>query len=236
MNQQFNDNGLFLLYNQDKAYIKEEMSMNLKEAFRYQNHLQVLMMEAENILSREKNVTKVENTVLLHKVNPEAQDETTVELPSTEYADHITEVAILLMFLLEQRQLLSRAIREAKQGMDMDFDGEVSLNTKRQAIARVFQRMSQIQSSEVVLPNAGAGFKFNAEGNQVTYRCDLKKVTTIHFDRNKIRGFASTLHKRSDEVSAALDKCMVNTMVDYAPPFDVNDTFQDVLHWHMGKG
>ena len=105
--------------------------MNLKEAFRYQNRLQRLMDEAVNILSREGNVTRVENTALLHKVNPEVQDETTVEPFDSEYGNCATEVAVFLMYLLEERQKLSQAIRAAKQAMSMDFDGEVSLNAKR---------------------------------------------------------------------------------------------------------
>ncbi len=209
--------------------------MNLKEAFRYQNRLQRLMEEAGSILSRERNVVKVENTTLRHKVNPEAQDETTMELPETEYADQITEVAVLLMYLLGEREKLSYAIREAKKGMEMDFDGEVSLNAKRQEIADILQRMSQIRCSENLYPGAGVGYKFNAEGNQVSYRCDLKKVTTINFDRNKVRAFASGLNKKSDRVSAELDRQMVNTEVLYEAPFDVNDTFAEVLQWHMDR-
>ena len=44
------------------------MNMNLKEAFRYQNKLQSFMDEAQGILDRDANVTKVENTYLRHKV------------------------------------------------------------------------------------------------------------------------------------------------------------------------
>ena len=209
--------------------------MNLKEAFRYQNKLQRLMDDAEDILSRDRNVVKVENTALLHKVNPDAADETTLELPETEYAGQITEIAVLLMFLLNERERLSQAIRAAKQSMDMDFDGEVSLNAKRQEIAATMRRMSQIRCSENLLPGAGTGYKFNAEGNQVSYRCDLKKVTTINFDRNKVRSFASSLSRKADSISAELDKRMVITEVDYDAPFDVNDTFADILQWHMAQ-
>ena len=191
------------------------------------------MEEAQGILCREKNVTKVENTMLCHKVNPEAQDETTLELPDTEYADQITEMTAFLMFLLGQREQLSAAIRQAKAGMAMDFDGEVSMNGKRQEIAGLFRHMAQIRSSENIYPGAGTGYKFNAEGNQVGYRCDLKKVTTINFDRNKVRAYAAALSKKADEVSAELDRLTVITQVDYVPPFDVNDTFADVLQWHM---
>ena len=209
--------------------------MNLKEAFRYQNKVQSLMDEAQGILARDKNVVQVENTTLLHKVNSDAVDETTLEAPETEYADRITDVAAFLMFLLGERERLSYAIRAAKQSMDMDFDGEVSLNTKRQELAAIFRHMAQIRSTENLYPGAGIGFKFNAEGNQVTYRCDLKKVTTINFDRNKVRAYAAALSKKSDQVSAELDRRVVNTEVAYEPLFDVNDTFADVLDWFMAQ-
>ena len=57
--------------------------MNLKEAFRYQNKLQALMDEAQSLLSRDSNVTKVQNTYLRKKVMAEAEDETTVDVPAT---------------------------------------------------------------------------------------------------------------------------------------------------------
>ena len=95
--------------------------------------------------------------------------------------------------------------------------------------------MGQIRCSGSLLPGAGVGYKFNAEGNQVSYRCDLKKVTTINFDRSKVRAFASGLSKKADQVSAELDRCMVNTEVCYEAPFDVNDTFAEVLQWHIDR-
>ena len=47
--------------------------MNLKEAFRYQNKLQSFLDEAQSILDRDANVTRVENTYLRHKVMAEAE-------------------------------------------------------------------------------------------------------------------------------------------------------------------
>ncbi len=209
--------------------------MNLKEAFRCQNRLQSLMEETQGILMRERNVTKVENTALRSKVCPGAEDETTLEDPETEYADQINDLVGLLMWLLHQREQLSAAIRAAKQRMDIDFDGEVSLNAQRQQMAQLFRRMSQIRCSEVVLPGMGTGYKFNAEGNQVSYRCDLRRVTTIHVDRNKVRGCAAGLSRKADEISAQLDRQMVNTEVDYEAPFDVNETFQDILERYRAQ-
>ena len=93
--------------------------MNLKEAFRYQNKIQRLMDDAHSILSRDRNITKVENTHLRHKVMAEVEDETTVDTPDTEYAEQITNVAILLMYLLDLREKLSAAILAAKRIFDV---------------------------------------------------------------------------------------------------------------------
>lgn len=207
--------------------------MNLKEAFRFQNKMTLVSKEALAILSSDRNVVKVENTALRHKVNPEAQDETVCEIAETEYSDSITELASLVMFLMEEREKLSRAIRKTKAAMDMDFDGETGLNVRRQNAAEVFAHMAEIRSSEELHPGRGVGYKFNAEGNQISYRCDLKRVTTIHFDRNKIRAFAVSLHKKADQISAELDKQLVNATVDYEPPFDVNDSFASVVGWYI---
>ena len=209
--------------------------MNLKEAFRYQNHLNRLLDEAEAILKRDKYVTKVTQTHLRHKVMAEAEDETIIDTPDTDYAEQITEIVGLAMFLLNQRAELSCAIRKAKQALEIDFDSEVSLNGDRQELASIFKHMAEIRSSEVTIPNGGSGFRFNAEGNQVMYRCDLKQVTTINFDRNKVRSYTSALHRKSDEISTELDRCLVNSNVAYDPPFDVNDSFAEVLTWFIDK-
>lgn len=205
--------------------------MNLKEAFRFQNKLLSLMEEAQGILGSDRNITKVENTYLRKKVMAEAEDETTMELPSTEYSEKITEVAVFLMHLLEEREKLSAAIHKTKAGLDLPagLDGEVGLNSKRQEIANLLRRMAGLRSSETLISNGGTGYRFNNEGNQVSYRCDVKRVVTINFDRNKIRKMCDELSKKSDEISASLDAALVNAQVDYVAPFDVNDTFADVF-------
>ena len=73
--------------------------MNLKEAFRYQNKLQSFMDEAQGILDSDANVTKVENTYLRHKVMAEAEDETVLIAPETEYYEQITDIAQFLLYL-----------------------------------------------------------------------------------------------------------------------------------------
>ena len=210
--------------------------MNLKEAFRFQNKLQSMMGEAESILGSTANITKVQNTYLRKKVMPEAENETTIDAPATEYSEQITLVAEFLLHLLSEREKLSVAIFQAKAGLNLPagLDGEVSLNSKRQEVAGLFRRMAGLRSSEVLIPNGGTGYRFNNEGNQVSYRCDVKRVTTINFDRNKIRKMCGDLSKKSDEVSAALDSVLVNTQVEYTVPFDVNDTFAEAFEAFTG--
>lgn len=209
--------------------------MNLKEAFRYQNKLQSFMEEAVSILDRDSNVTKVEDTFLRHKANPEAEDETVVQTPGTEYSEQITSIAEFAIFLLSEKEKLYAAIRKAKDALDIDMDSEVSLNAGRQYIARTFKRLKDLRNSERTLTNGGTGYRFNAEGNQVTYRCDVKTVTTINYDRNVIRKELTKLNKTSDEASAKLDLCMVTSVVDYEEPFDVNDSFADAFEQFMAK-
>ena len=115
------------------------------------------------------------------------------------------------------------------------LDGEVGLNARRQEVAAVFRRMAGLRASETLIPNGGTGYRFNNEGNQVSYRCDVKRVVTINFDRNKVRKMCGDLSKKADDTSNALDAALVNSKVDYVAPFDVNDTFADVFESFIGE-
>ena len=209
--------------------------MNLKEAFRFQNKLLSMMEEAQSILRSEQNITKVQNTYLRKKVMAEAEDETTMEQPSTEYSERITEMAVFLLYLLDEREKLSGAIQKTKSGLDLaaGLDGEIGLNSKRQDIAALFRRMVGVRASETLIPNGGTGYRFNNEGNQVAYRCDVKRVVTINFDRNKIRKLCRDLSRKADETSNALDAALVNARVEYTAPFDMNDTFTELFEDYL---
>ena len=209
--------------------------MNLKEAFRYQNKLQSFMDEAQSILDRDANVTKVENTYLRHKVMAEAEDETVLAVPETEYYEQITDIARFLLYLLNEKEKLFAAIRESKSKLDIDMDSEVSLNSVRQSVARTFKRMNDLRSSEQTISNGGTGYRFNAEGNQISYRCDVKRVTTINYDRKVIRTALGNLNQRSDETSAKIDLCLVTSKVEYTPPFDVNSSFAVAFEAYIGR-
>ncbi len=208
--------------------------MNLKEAFRYQNKIQSFMDEAHEILEDESNIMTTANTHLRKKVMPEAEDETILVAAESEYSENITDIAKFLLYLLDQKAALSAAIRKAKDALEIDMDSEVSINAARQRIACTFKRMNDLRSSEKIISNAGAGYRFNAEGNQISYRCDVRRVTKINFDRNVIRTALEKLNKASDDASAKLDLCLVTSNVDFEPPFDVNVSFTDAFRAFAG--
>ena len=209
--------------------------MNLKEAFRYQNRLQGLITEARMILGDESNVTVQEVTLLKRKVMAEAEDETRIQEAPSEYADRINDVVGFLLWLLSEHEKLTRAIRRTKNALKLDMDGEISLNKQRQEIASTLREMTGIRSSERTVVGGGRGYRFNAEGNQVAYTCDLKKVTTINFDRKLVRNATVELERRADAVSTEIDQCAINSNVDYITPFGVNDGFDEAFEAYMNQ-
>ena len=209
--------------------------MNLKEAFRYQNKLQAFMDEVQQILENESNITKVENTHLRSKVMPEARDETVRTQPDSEYYQQINQLVRFMLFLLSEKEALFEAVRKAKAALPQDLDSQVSLNALRQSVARSLRHMNSLRSSEQIIANGGTGYRFNTDGNQVSYRCDVKRVITINFDRNMVRKELAKLDKKSDETSAQLDLCLVTSRVDYEPRFDVNCSFAEAFEsWLAG--
>ena len=151
------------------------------------------------------------------------------------YPDGIRILRLLMsmpnvqMLLGNHEHKLFAAIRKAKNALDIDMDSEVSLNATRQSIAHTFKRMNDLRNSEQTISNGGTGYRFNAEGNQISYRCDVKRVTTINYDRNVIRTELGKLNKQADETSTKIDLCLVTSKVDYEPPFDVNSSFAEAF-------
>ena len=187
------------------------------------------MDEIQAILGSDSNITVVENTYLRRKVMAEAKDEKVYMPPESEYSSQITELSKFLLYLLSEKERLSEAIKTSKDALDIDMDSEVSLNALRQNIARTFKHMNDLRGSEQIISNGGTGYRFNTDGNQVSYRCDVKRVTTINFDRNVIKKELAALNRKSDETSAKLDLCLVTSSVAYDCPFDVNASFAEAF-------
>jgi len=161
------------------------------------------------------------------KINPEDADEV-IENAFERTID--TNANSLIKFaerIILERGILSTAISTAKISCGLDIDAAVDNNKQRQRLASVLDRLCTIKGSNHI--SRGTSYKFNADGNQVSYNYNVETVETIDFDRNKAHGISKELKQDANKVSNEIDRCLIETQVDYNIPWDVNDSFEDVL-------
>lgn len=199
--------------------------MNLKEAFHYQNFLNSLMNLA-TLSIKSGGALKVTKKHLRSKANPEARD-VEEEVEPTDYIP--VEAYVKFMdSLIEAKAALTEAISDAKSGLDFDIDAAVETNKIRQSAHNSLKRILNINKA-YTRTERDSDYKFNAEGNQVSYVYDVEVTATEMFDRKTIKDKTKELITKSDGVSAMIDMAMVNTTVSYVPVFDVNDSFEDII-------
>ena len=205
--------------------------MNLKEAFQAQNTLENLFERVNEYLLEVDNVTITKEK---HFRSKAAEGQIDEEMDVTNYNTKIFDVNKMidfLVFLIGEREKLAHAIHTAKLKMEFDLDSAVDVNKKRHLAINILRNMRQIKSSSVLRKNGGTDYIFNKEGNQTTFRYDVERITTIDFDRNKVRDLLKKLQEKADAVSNEIDAALINTQVDYTIPFDshadVAEIFED---------
>ena len=202
--------------------------MYLKEAFRYQNFLETLMMKTGNYLTDSRVSMKTVQEHMKKKVHPEAEDEK-IDANAIKLVEFSSNDLISFMeYICKERESLTVAISVAKSKAPIDIDTEIANNKTRQRVASVFSAMGNMKSSE--RKSRGTDYKFNAEGNQVSYYYEIKEVSTIDFDRNKVKGLAKRFITKADEISTLIDKAMVEIEVEFSGVFNVNDTYEDAVN------
>lgn len=199
--------------------------MNLKEAFHYQNFLNSLMnLAAMSVKSG--GALKITKKHLKNKANPDAENvEETIE--PTDYIP-VESYVRFMECLIEAKAALTEAISDAKSGLAFDIDAAVETNKLRQSAHGSLKRILNMNKA-YTKTERDSDYKFNAEGNQVSYVYDVEVTATEMFDRKFIKDKTKELITKSDEVSAMIDMAMVNTIVNYTPAFDVNDSFEDII-------
>ena len=209
--------------------------MNVKEGFRYQNKINTLFKVASGILSDERSLLNRKVITLRSKVDPNAEDTVNEDLNNTIYAESISDIVDFVNFLISEREKLSAAIHKVKETLPIDIDSETAMNSMRQDLAKVYREMLKQRERDFIIPGHGIAYRWNQEGNQVQYTCDLHEIDTLNYDKADIKRKATALNKQIDEVSANIDKALINYDLDYEPPFDVNDTFDDIFDDFISK-
>lgn len=201
--------------------------MILKEAFRYQNYLSTLFVQATNYLSREDFITTTTQKHNRSMINSDAQNEEIV-VPKVFNVDYKPNDLIdFVVKLIDEKQKLSNAITDAKKSLDLDIDAAMSMNKTKQDFISTLRRMASIKPTES--DKEGTSYKFNNDGDQILYRYPVKEVKTIDYNRNAVKGLISKYKKETDEISTARDRIDIMTEVDYTPAWEVDTPLEDIL-------
>lgn len=205
--------------------------MNLKESFRYQNFLENMLAYAGNSLTDREHSLTITKNHLRKKANAEAEDMMeTVDVGEFFKNDDVLK---FMTMLVEERSKLTNAIGKAKASIGFDLDTAIETNKFRQTVANRVKTMLRFTASKRT--ERGTDYKFNVEGNQTQYYYDIEVKANEAFDRSVAKDTMRKLILEADKVSAEIDSAMINTMVEYDAPFNVNDSFEDVMTDFLSK-
>lgn len=205
--------------------------MNLKESFRYQNFLENMLAYAGNSLTDREHSLTITKNHLRKKANAEAEDMMeTVDVGELFKNDDVLK---FMTMLVEERSKLTNAIGKAKASIGFDLDAAIETNKFRQTVANRVKTMLRFTASKRT--ERGTDYKFNVEGNQTQYYYDIEVKANEAFDRSVAKDTMRKLILEADKVSAEIDSAMINTMVEYDAPFNVNDSFEDVMTDFLSK-
>jgi hypothetical protein len=205
--------------------------MNLKESFRYQNFLENMLAYAGNSLTDREHSLTITKNHLRKKANAEAEDMMeTVDVGEFFKNDDVLK---FMTMLVEERSKLTNAIGKAKASIGFDLDAAIETNKFRQAVANRVKTMLRFTASKRT--ERGTDYKFNVEGNQTQYYYDIEVEANEAFDRSAAKDTMRKLILEADKVSAEIDSAMINTVVEYDAPFNVNDSFEDVMTDFLAK-
>ena len=205
--------------------------MNLKESFRYQNFLENMLAYAGNSLTDREHSLTITKNHLRKKANAEAEDMMeTVDVGEFFKNDDVLK---FMTMLVEERSKLTNAIGKAKASIGFDLDAAIETNKFRQTVANRVKTMLRFTASKRT--ERGTDYKFNVEGNQPQYYYDIEVKANEAFDRSVAKDTMRKLILEADKVSAEIDSAMINTMVEYDAPFNVNDSFEDVMTDFLSK-
>lgn len=205
--------------------------MNLKESFRYQNFLENMLAYAGNSLTDREHSLTITKNHLRKKANAEAED--MMETVDAGEFFKNDDVLKFMTMLVEERSKLTNAIGKAKASIGFDLDAAIETNKFRQTVANRVKTMLRFTASKRT--ERGTDYKFNVEGNQTQYYYDIEVKANEAFDRSVAKDTMRKLILEADKVSAEIDSAMINTMVEYDAPFNVNDSFEDVMTDFLSK-
>lgn len=199
--------------------------MNLKESFRYQNFLDMLMRAASNSIQTREHCLSFTKTHHCNKVNADAEDINEV-VEVDDFCPNDTVIKFM-QWLISEREALTNAIGAAKASVGFDIDAAVETNKFRQMVNSSIKGMLRYTPTKCI--EQGRGYKFNVEGNQMPYYYEIEVSSTEAYNKEIAKSLMRSVISDADKTSAEIDSAMINTIVDYEPKYDVNESFEDVI-------
>ena len=196
--------------------------MNLKEAFRYSNHLNDSIGGITSYLSRTPNIATTTSEHQRSKADPAAEDITTTNESERQLDTPVDKLVGFMLSLVEEKQTLGEAITRAKNSCPFDIDAVVAANKSRREAASTMRRMLSVK--ERVRETTGTSFRLNAEGNQSPYTYTVVETTMPDFDRDLLRADIRSIEEEADGVSSRIEEALVTAQVDMQPRYRSGDT------------
>ena len=201
--------------------------ITLKEAFRHQKFLADLQSMCWRYLADKGFYTKTVEKHLRAKVLPGQENEEVDVFEPRRYA--VQEVIDFCRCLMDEEEKLASAVHKAKCGMDFDLDTAVIANRARRQLATRLKQATGFEASHTLQRARGTGYVLDNDGKPTTFSYDIDVVTTIDFDRGRVKEQSQTLFRDAEKLSLEIDRAMLAEAVDYEPKFDPNDAMQNVL-------
>jgi hypothetical protein len=183
------------------------------------------MVSAQGSITERDHALKVTKRHLRSLANADARDKEEVVEVDEFFAND--DVIRFMQRLIEEKFKLSCTIGTAKTTCGFDIDAAVEVNKYRQKLYNAVNSM--LRNKAASKKTTGYDYKFNVEGNQTQYTYDVEIEYKEAYCRDNAKTVIRNVISTADEVSQEIDKAMINTQVEYNPPFDVNDSFDDAM-------
>lgn len=210
--------------------------MNIKEAGQYANFLNDILGKSQSFSTRREYMKTTTQVHLRSKVNPEALDETLEvtdknKLPIT--SDQLTQLALNI---IEEKMKLGVAIEKGKKKMFIDWkendeklslDNAIAYNKQLRSLSHQLGILKNQKTSES--KGYEYGYKFNAEGNQVSYKYEVETTETIAFNKDVVNDLYKELQNKTNTISMQIDAAMLKDVIDFTPSFDMLASFEEIV-------
>jgi hypothetical protein len=214
--------------------------LSIKEAFRYKNFIDATVESLAYYIRITENSITVKEKHNKAVVNSEAKDEELDMTTERQFACSVVDIAYLINQLIEEKLKVSNAIDDAKQsviieykvnGNKLNLDSAVEYAKMSRSLADNLKAIINLKSSES--KKSGTDFKFNVEGNQVSYKYNIDVIKTIDFDRDVANKLYKKLLEKADEISTKIETAMCQEIVDYAPVYGVHDSVDEIVEKYL---